>query len=176
MPVFLADAHDVLALRRLVATAQHVVALLAKLVVVRRQMHLLLMRRARAQPTRGRCPCPARRRPSSAALEPFETIRCSALAGRIAAAIDASRFQLVRAPPQLRVCRAGRRRGSCRAPGSQGRPSRSSSRSTNPAMLSRKGDRGRRSPLREPSSCGTPPRRGPAVSPTWRRQISPPWR
>jgi hypothetical protein len=63
---------SILVARRLVVDAQHVVALLLKLVVVRRQIYLLPMRRARAQPTRGRCPCPARRRPSSAALAPFE--------------------------------------------------------------------------------------------------------
>jgi hypothetical protein len=40
----LVDAHDVLGLRRLVVEAEYIVALLAKLVVVRCQIHLLPMR------------------------------------------------------------------------------------------------------------------------------------
>src|SRR5204863_9602886 len=43
MPVF-SSTQTVLALRRLVVDAQHIVALLAKLVVVRRQIHLMSMR------------------------------------------------------------------------------------------------------------------------------------
>ena len=41
----LIDAHDGLVLRRLVGEAQHIAALLAELVVVRRQVHRLPMRR-----------------------------------------------------------------------------------------------------------------------------------
>jgi hypothetical protein len=148
----------VLALRRLVVDAQHVVALLAKLVVVRRQIHLLPMRRAPAQPTRGRCPCPAPSAMISSACA-LRTIRCSVLAGRIriAAAMDASPFQLVRVPPPLRVSRAGLRAEAPNRQCCRGRRDRCGAHPSASAFI-----------------AGNAAARGPAASPTWTRHISPP--